>query len=62
MNKSKTNKKNLRRRNIVITAQTEWHLRKICAICGWPDKDIGKAIDKLVRAYCAERGGNNGNR
>jgi hypothetical protein len=55
------NKKNLRRISVVVTAQTLWHLNRICAMNGWASKDIGRVIDKLVRAYCAERG-ENGNR
>lgn len=51
----KTNKKNLRRRSVVISAQTEWHLREICARNGWGDKDIGRAIDKVMRAYLADQ-------
>ena len=55
-----TNKKNLRRISAVITAQTLWHLYQICAMNGWGAKDIGRAIDAVVKAYCAERGGFNG--
>ena len=49
------NKKNLRRVNVVITAQTLWHLNRLCAMNGWSGKDIGRVIDKLVRAYCTSR-------
>ena len=51
----KTNKKNLRRISAVITAQTAWHLYQICARNGWGEKDIGRAIDKVVRAYLADK-------
>ena len=54
------NKKNLRRITIVVTAQTLWHLHRLCAICGYNEKNIGRVVDKLVRAYCAERGENDG--
>lgn len=47
------NKKNLRRVSVVVTAQTLWHLNRLCAMNGWSSKDIGRVIDKLVRAYCA---------
>lgn len=61
MKKTKTNKKNLRRISVVVSAQTLWHLNRLCAMAGYNSNGIGKVIDKLVRAYCAERGGNNGN-
>lgn len=56
--KPKQNKKNLRRISVVVTAQTLWHLHRLCALCGYGEKDIGKVIDKLVRNYCAERNNN----
>lgn len=59
MKKPKTNKKNLRRISIVVSAQTLWHLHRICAISGYGEKDIGRVIDKLVRNYCIERGKTN---
>jgi hypothetical protein len=46
-----TNKKNLRRISIVVTAQTLFHLRWMAAVNGWGEKDIGRVIDKLVRSY-----------
>ena len=50
--KQKTNKKNLRRlERVVVTAQTLWHLSYICALNGWGIKDIGRAIDEVVRFY-----------
>ena len=55
--KVKTNKKNLRRVSVVLSAQTVWHLHEMCAMNGWGAKDIGRVIDKLVVAYLAERGG-----
>ena len=45
------NKKNLRRISVVVTAQTLYHLNHIAAINGWGEKDIGRVIDKLVRAH-----------
>ena len=46
-----TNKKNLRRISIVVTAQTVYHLQELAAMHGWGQKDIGRVIDKLVRSY-----------
>lgn len=43
----KTQKKNLRRVNVVITAQTKSNLEHIAASCGY--KGIGEVIDKLTR-------------
>ena len=51
-----TNKKNLRRVSVVVTAQTLYHLHKMAAKNGWGEKDIGRVIDKLVRTDRAERG------
>ena len=45
------NKKNLRRISAVVTAQTLYHLNHFAAINGWGEKDIGRVIDKLVRAH-----------
>lgn len=50
----KTNKKNLRRISIVVTAQTEWHLKKLAAMAGYKEKDLGRVVDKLIRANRAE--------
>ena len=47
--------KNLRRINIVVTAQTLWHLRRLAAMAGWGEKDLGRVIDKLVRNECSSR-------
>lgn len=44
--------RNLRHINIVVTAQTLWHLRRLAAMAGWGDRDLGRVIDKLVRGYC----------
>lgn len=44
--------RNLRRINIVVTAQTLWHLRRLAAMSGWGEKDLGRVIDKLVRMFC----------
>lgn len=49
-------KKNLRRLPApIVTAQTQYHLYEICAANGWGEKDVGRAIDMVVRAYMAER-------
>lgn len=47
-------KKNLRRVNIVVTAQTLNHLEKIAAANGWGEKDLGRVVDKLMRTYLAQ--------
>ena len=43
----RTNKKNLRRISIVVTAQTKWNLEHMAAACGY--NDVGRVVDKLVR-------------
>ena len=53
-----TNKKNLRRVSVVVTAQTLYHLNHMAAMNGWGEKDLGRVIDKLVRALQSnEKGG-----
>ena len=42
-------KKNLRRINIVVTAQTLHHLEAMAAANGWGEKDLGRVVDKLIR-------------
>ena len=49
-----TNKKNLRRVSVVVTAQTLYHLNHLAAMNGWGEKDIGKVIDKLTRGAVAQ--------
>lgn len=51
-----TDKKNLRRISIVVTAQTLYHLNGMAAQNGWGEKDIGRVIDKLVRSMRKDRG------
>lgn len=46
-----TNKKNLRRVSVVVTAQTLYHLNHMAAVNGWGEKDIGRVIDKIVRIW-----------
>ncbi len=46
-----TNKKNLRRVSVVVTAQTLYHLNHMAAMNGWGEKDIGRVIDKVVRIW-----------
>ena len=43
----KTEKKNLRRISIVVTAQTKGNLERLAAVCGY--SEIGRVIDKLTR-------------
>ena len=50
-----TNKKNLRRISVVVTAQTLYHLNLMAAMNGWGEKDIGRVIDKLVRIMQIEQ-------
>ena len=43
-----TNKKNLRRVSVVVTAQTLWHLNKMAAMNGWGEKAI-EALEPTAR-------------
>lgn len=43
----KTEKKNLRRISIVVTAQTKGNLERLAAVCGY--SEIGRVVDKLTR-------------
>lgn len=43
----KTEKKNLRRMSIVVTAQTKSNLERLAAVCGY--SEIGRVVDKLTR-------------
>ncbi len=52
--RQKTDRKNLRGIKAIVTAQTKWHLDKICAYKGWGEKDIGRAIDLVTRIYCEQ--------
>lgn len=54
--KQRQYKSNLRRINIVVTAQTYWHLKEMCAMNGWGEKDVGRVVDKLMAIHCAARG------
>lgn len=47
-------KKNLVSYKVVTTKQTRFHLLQLCAMCGWNEKNIGRAIDKVMRAYRTE--------
>ena len=57
-----TNKKNLRRISVVVTAQTLYHLNHMAAMNGWGERDIGRVIDKIVRTALAEEKEDNGRR
>lgn len=48
-------KKNLRRINIVVTAQTLQHLEAMAAANGWGEKDLGRVVDKLMRTVLSEQ-------
>ena len=52
-----SDKKNLRRVSVVVTAQTLYHLRHMAAMAGWGEKDLGRVIDKLVRTERTEVNG-----
>lgn len=43
----KTEKKNLRRISIVVTAQTKGNLERLAAVCDY--SEIGRVVDKLTR-------------
>lgn len=43
----RTDKKNLRRISIVVTAQTKGNLERLAAVAGY--KEVGRVVDKLVR-------------
>ena len=43
----KTEKKNLRRISIVVTAQTKGNLERLAAVCGY--SEFGRVVDKLTR-------------
>ena len=43
----KTEKKNLRRISIVVTAQTKGNLERLAAVFGY--SEIGRVVDKLTR-------------
>ena len=51
-----TNKKNLRKVSVVVTAQTLYHLHQMAAMNGWGEKDIGRVIDKMVRVFQMDGG------
>lgn len=48
-----SNKKNLRRMEALVASQTLYHLYEYAAMAGY-GKNIGKVIDKLVRAKALE--------
>ena len=43
----KTDKKNLRRISIVVTAQTKGNLERLAEVSGY--KELGRVVDKLTR-------------
>lgn len=50
----KTEKKNLRRISIVVTAQTKGNLERLAAVCGY--SEIGRVVDKLTRDLVIDLG------
>lgn len=55
--------KNLRTIKIIVNSQTLYHLQMLAAMAGWGEKDLGRVVDKLTKAYCqhGEGGGRNAN-
>jgi hypothetical protein len=51
-NNHHSNTKNLRRINVLVTAQTTYNLDKLAGMCGY--KNAGRVIDKLVREKMME--------
>lgn len=49
-----SNRKNLRRIEALVASQTLYHLYEYAAMAGYGKKNIGKVIDKLVRAWALE--------
>lgn len=47
----KNQNKNLCHINATITKQSRYWLNYICAMKGWPERDIGRAIDLLMKTY-----------
>ena len=43
----RTDKKNLRRISIVVTAQTKGNLERLATVSGY--KELGRVVDKLTR-------------
>ena len=43
----RTDKKNLRRISIVVTAQTKGNLERLAVVSGY--KELGRVVDKLTR-------------
>lgn len=47
-------KKNKRRISILVNSQTLYHIDELCAMCGYSEKERGRIVDKLMRAYLAK--------
>lgn len=50
-----SDRKNMRRISVLVTAQTAYNLDKLAAMCGY--KEQGRIIDKLVREKMIMLGG-----
>lgn len=50
-----SDRKNMRRISVLVTAQTAYNLDKLAAMCGY--KEQGRVIDKLVREKMIMLGG-----
>ena len=48
----KTEKKNLRRISIVVTAQTKGNLGRLAAVCGY--SEIGRVVDAVTVIHCRD--------
>lgn len=52
-----TKNKNLRTIKITVNSQTLYHLQMLAAMAGWGEKDLGRVVDKIMKAYCQQREG-----
>lgn len=56
-----TKNKNLRTIKITVNSQTLYHMQMLAAMAGWGEKDLGRVVDKLMKAYCLQREGGGAN-
>ena len=52
--KQRQYKSNMRRITLLVTAQTDDHLKEWCAMAGWGEKHKGRVVDRLVQGNCLE--------
>lgn len=53
--------KNLRTIKITVNSQTLYHLQLLAAMAGWGEKDLGRVVDKLMKAYRLQQEGGGSN-